>query len=128
MASDGPATVVTEKPKHDTFLVHQPPAPQQLQPPAPQLPAVMPPADPAPAAAPPQRTSRSRDIVDTLAYGLDRLAKPVLALGLIVIGGAELFGPDILSGITVSPEMATLMFFGGFGFFGINLRNQEISK
>jgi hypothetical protein len=67
-------------------------------------------------------------VIDTLAYGLDRLVKPVLALGLIGVGGAELFGPDILSSITVAPEMATLMFFGGFGFFGINLRNQETSK
>ena len=86
------------------------------------LPATTPAATKLPA------TSRSRNVIDTLAYGLDRLVKPVLALGLIGVGGAELFGPDILSSITVAPEMATLMFLGGFGFFGINLRNQETSK
>jgi hypothetical protein len=62
-----------------------------------------------------------------LADGFDRIVRSVGALAVGVIGGLELFGPDILSGIAIPTEWSTLMFTGGLGYFGISIRNQEKS-
>jgi hypothetical protein len=67
------------------------------------------------------RLDRARQLIDVVAYGASKFVRGVLPLSLGLIGGLELFAPDMLPHVVMTKDWASALFSGCVGYYGFPL-------